>query len=121
MRVLAPGPRPQGPELQTILAADLSSTWLGVPWTGVAYLLGVAAVTLHFVAGGWGFFARLPRGASPVARRWVAWAAAALGVTLFVLFADVVVLHATGSRLFGSRAAAASSREPCPTPGASAP
>jgi succinate dehydrogenase / fumarate reductase cytochrome b subunit len=121
MRVLAPGPRPQGGELQTILAADLSSTWLGVPWTGVAYLLGAAAVTLHFVAGAWGFFARLPRGASAVARRWGAWAAAALGVTLFVLFADVVVLHATGSRLFGSRAPSPASQEPCPMPGASAP
>jgi succinate dehydrogenase / fumarate reductase cytochrome b subunit len=121
MRVLAPGPRPTGAELTTILSADLSSTWLGVPWIGLLYLVGAAAVTLHFVAGAWGFFARLPRGASPVARRSVAWAAAALGVTIFVLFADVIVLHATGSRLFGSHAPAPPSQEPCPLPAASAP
>jgi len=121
MRVLAPGPRPQGGELLTILAADLSSTWLGVPWVGVLYLLGAAAVTLHFVAGAWAFLVRLPRGGSPASRRWIAWAAAALGVTMFVLFADAVVLHATGSRLFGSRAPAPPSQEPCPLPAASAP
>jgi succinate dehydrogenase / fumarate reductase, cytochrome b subunit len=120
MRVLAPGPRPHGQELLTILAADLSSTWHGVPLAGVLYLVGAGAVTLHFVAGAWGFFARLPRGADPVMRRWVAWAAGALGVTLFAFFADAVVLHATGSRLFGSRAPAPPSHEPCPSPDSSA-
>jgi succinate dehydrogenase / fumarate reductase cytochrome b subunit len=120
MRVLAPGPRPHGAELSTILSNDLSSTRLGVPWMALGYLVGAGAVTLHFVVGAWGFFARLPRGADASARRWVAWVSAALGVTLFVLLADVVVLHATGSRLFGSRAPAAPSQEPCPLPDSSA-
>jgi len=115
MRVLSPGPRPHGGELLTILSADLSSTWHGVPWAGLVYLAGASAVTLHFVAGAWGFFARLPRGADPATRRWIAWAAAALGVTMFALFADVVVLHATGSRMFGSHAPPPPSLEPCPT------
>lgn len=121
MRTLSPGPRPQGGELSTILAADLSSTWLGVPWIGALYLVGAAAVTLHFVAGAWGFLARLPLGESPAARRWIAWAAAALGLTIFVLFADAVVLHATGARLFGLHAPAPASQEPCPMPSASTP
>jgi succinate dehydrogenase / fumarate reductase cytochrome b subunit len=116
MRVLSPGARPGGGELSTILSEDLSSTHLGVPWVGLAYLVGAGAVTLHFVAGAWGFFARLPRGADPASRRWVAWAAAGLGVTMFAFFADVVVLQATGARLFGSRAPDPPSAEPCPAP-----
>lgn len=120
VRALSPGPRLQGGEVLTILQEHLSSTWLGIPWGGLAYLVGAAAVVMHFAAGAWGFVARLPRAADPATRRWLAWAAGALGVTLFVLFANVAVLHATGARLFGSRAAQPPSREPCPMPDASA-
>jgi succinate dehydrogenase / fumarate reductase cytochrome b subunit len=119
MRLLSPGPRPRGGELLTILQSDLSSTWLGIPWGGLAYLVGTAAVTLHFAAGAWAFVARTPRGTDPTTRRWLAWTAGALGVTLWLFFADVTVLHSTGSRMFGSPAALPSSIQPCPLPDAS--
>ena len=43
-----------GGELATRLDADLSATWLGVPWRGLAYLVGTAAVTFHLAVGLWG-------------------------------------------------------------------
>lgn len=95
---------PDGGVLRTILEAKLSSTSYGVPWRALAYLVGSACVVFHFAAGLWGFFARTARGAEARARRLAAWSAGALGAVLWLLLADVVVLHATGARLFGSPA-----------------
>jgi succinate dehydrogenase / fumarate reductase cytochrome b subunit len=120
VKAISPGPRLEGGELLAILQMHLSSTWHGIPLSGLLYLFGAAAVTLHFVAGAWGFAARMPRAADPRTRRWLGWAAGALGVTLFAFFADVAVLHATGARLFGARAAPPPSHEPCPIPDSSA-
>jgi succinate dehydrogenase / fumarate reductase cytochrome b subunit len=120
LRLRALGPAPGAGELLTLLSADLSSTWHGVPWRGIGYLLGTGVVTFHFVAGLWGAFARSRRGTLASARRVAAWAAAALGATMWLLFVDVVVLHATGARLFGSPAPDARSTEPCPAPSADA-
>lgn len=92
-----------------------------MPWRGVAYLVGTGAVTFHFAAGLWGAFARSPRAALASTRRAAALAAAALGATMWLFFLDVVVLHATGARLFGSPASVPLSAEPCPAPSASGP
>jgi succinate dehydrogenase / fumarate reductase cytochrome b subunit len=113
-RGVAIGMRATG--LVALLSADLSSTWHGVPWRGALYLVGVAAVTFHFAAGLWGAFARSRHAELAQTRRVAAWAAVALGAIMWLLFTDVVVLHATGSRLFGSPAPDPPSSEPCPTP-----
>ncbi|HEY4013317.1 MAG TPA: hypothetical protein VGM06_08260 [Polyangiaceae bacterium] len=101
-------------ELETLLAADLSSVSHGVPWRGAAYLVGTACVTFHFAAGLWGWLAQRRPAAS---RRWTAWGAGALGAVIWLLLADVVVFHATGSRLFGSSDAVEAGlgpQPPCP-------
>ncbi len=116
MRAFSPGSRPPGGVLLTLLSANLSSTWRGVPLRGLAYLAGTFAVTVHFAAGLWGVLARTPRGRAPAMRRWLAWAAGTLGAVVFLLFVDVVVLHATGSRLLGRAAPPAVDAEPCPPP-----
>jgi succinate dehydrogenase/fumarate reductase cytochrome b subunit (b558 family) len=119
MRALAPGPRLTGGELATVLDADLSSTWISVPWAGLAYLVGSLAAVAHFAIGVWGFLARAGRTRDARARRWVGWAAGLLGFAMAAFLVDAAVLHATGSRLFGARAPDAASREPCPIPSAS--
>jgi succinate dehydrogenase/fumarate reductase cytochrome b subunit (b558 family) len=105
--------RPDGGVLLTLLAAELSSTWHGIPLRAVAYLAGSACVVFHFAAGLWGFFARTERGVEARARLWAAWAAAAVGASMWLLLVGTVVFHATGARLFGSPAAPVA-HEPCP-------
>jgi succinate dehydrogenase/fumarate reductase cytochrome b subunit (b558 family) len=112
---------PTGGELATRLAADLSSTWHGLPWRGAAYLVASGCIVFHFAAGLWGFFARTRRGADGRARRWVALGVATIGAAMWLLLADAVVFHATGARLVGSRAPDTSQIEPCPPPPGSAP
>ena len=114
LRFRAPGTRPSGGELLTVLSSDLSATSHGVPWWGVLYLAATGCVTFHFVVGLWGFFARSRAGGAPRARRWAAWSAAVLGAVMWLSFANVVVLHASGARLFGAAASEPGSGEPCP-------
>jgi succinate dehydrogenase / fumarate reductase cytochrome b subunit len=121
VHAFASGPRPQGGELLTMLSADLSSTSYGVPWRGALYLVGTLAVTGHLALGVWGMLARTPRGSAAVNRRRLAWAAGALGAAMWLVCVDVVVLHATGSRLVGQVAPPPVSHEPCPPPGTSPP
>jgi succinate dehydrogenase/fumarate reductase cytochrome b subunit len=121
-RFRTPGARLGGSELGTLVAADLSATWGGVPWRGVAYLAGTACVAFHFAAGVWGFLAALPALAQSARRRtWAAWGAAALGGALWIAFANLVVFHATGARLLGVPAEAEGGGEPCPAPDAHRP
>ncbi|MDP9000124.1 MAG: hypothetical protein M3O46_08435, partial [Myxococcota bacterium] len=77
-----------GDELATVLEADLSSMWQGLPWRGALYLLGTACVTFHFVAGVWAFFAKTHAGNSARARNWAAWGAAGCGAALWMLLAS---------------------------------
>lgn len=116
MHVLGRGARLDGAELLTVLSADLSSTAWGVPWRGVLYLVGTGAVTLHFAVGCWTFLARTRLGAEARARRTAAWAAVVVGGAMWLLFVDVVVLHATGARLFGHAAPPPVTAVPCPAP-----
>lgn len=121
LRFHAPGARPGGAALLTTLDAHLSSMWHGLPLRAIAYLLGSACVCFHLAAGLWGFFAATPRGEGERTRRRAAWWAAAVGVILWALFADVVVFHATGARLFGGAPGPALPSTPCPPPSVPAP
>jgi succinate dehydrogenase / fumarate reductase, cytochrome b subunit len=115
LRFRVPGARLGGAEIATLLVADLSSTWHGVPWRGAAYLAGTGCVTLHFVAGLWAFVVRTRAGEGARTRRWAGWAAAVIGAAMWLLLVNVVVFEATGARLFGGPAEEAQgSREPCP-------
>ncbi len=109
-------PRPSGAELLTWLTADLSSTFHGWPLFAASYLFASACMTFHFVAGSWGVFATTRLGAENArARRWTAWAAALGGVALWLIFANAIVLDATGARLFGNAPPEdAPGAEPCP-------
>ncbi len=111
------GARLRGDELATLLDAELSSLAHGVPWRGLAYLFAAACVTFHFVCGLWGFFATSRSGRERARwRRWAAWGAVAGGLAMWVAFADVVVLRATGARLFGAEAQEPASPASCPGP-----
>jgi succinate dehydrogenase/fumarate reductase cytochrome b subunit (b558 family) len=115
LRFRMPAARLTGHELSTVLVADLSSTWHGVPWRGVAYLVGTACVTFHFASGLWALVVTTREGMSAVARKGTAWAAAAIGAAIWVLFANIVVFHATGARLFGgAEARDDGAGSPCP-------
>jgi succinate dehydrogenase / fumarate reductase cytochrome b subunit len=112
--------RPSGAALLSTLDASLSSMWHGLPARAVIYVLGSAAVCFHLGVGLWGAFAGTARGQDAVARRRAVWWSAAVGAILWLLFADVVVFHATGARLFGSGASSTSAASlPCPAPSAS--
>jgi succinate dehydrogenase / fumarate reductase cytochrome b subunit len=115
-RFRMPGTRLDGTQLGTSLAADLSATWLGVPWRGAAYLVGTGCVTFHFAAGLWGVFLAESRGSEGAHRRkWAVWVAAAVGSAVWIAFASIVVFHATGARLFGEPAVEnGNPNDPCP-------
>jgi succinate dehydrogenase/fumarate reductase cytochrome b subunit len=107
--------RLDGGAAASALVADLSTTSHGIPWQGFAYLVGVACVAFHFAAGVWGFFVSSARERMrPEIRRLTAWVAAAFGIAMWAILTDVVVLHATGSVLFG--AGPEGPAEPCPAP-----
>ncbi len=110
------GARASGTELGTLVAADLSSTWTGIPWRAAAYLVGTACVTFHLAAGLWGFLAASPRGEGSLRRKWTAWGAGAVGAAVWVTVVNIVVFQATGARLIGNPAAESGGDEPCPKP-----
>ena len=120
LRFRTPGARPGGGVLLSLLDADLSSVRYGLPWRAIAYLLGTGCVCFHFAAGLWGYFAATPRGEAARARRRAAWWAGAVGATMWILFVDVAVYHATGTRLLGGSPAPDAPTAPCPPPSASA-
>jgi len=117
LRFRAPGARLGGAELATVLDADLSTASHGVPWRALAYLAGAACASFHFACGLWAFFALTPAGrAFPVRARRAGWGAVALGVALWLGFANVVVLRATGATLFGGERRDSVRAPPCPSP-----
>jgi succinate dehydrogenase / fumarate reductase cytochrome b subunit len=121
VRFHVPGMRLGGGELATVLDAQLSTTWHGVPWPGLVYLAGTACVTFHFACGLWGFYATTRAGReSAVRRRRAAWGALGLGLLMWATFTDVVVLRATGAALLGGESAPPATR-PCPAPASSGP
>jgi succinate dehydrogenase / fumarate reductase cytochrome b subunit len=121
IRFRTPGTRQGGAELLAALAWDLSSTWHGVPWRGALYLGAAGCVAFHFAAGLWGVLAPRWKGAGGRDRRLrlaTAWGAGAFGALLWLMLADAVVLHATGTPFIGLPAPDPASSEPCPAPSA---
>jgi hypothetical protein len=112
-----------GHEVATLLARDLSWTWHGLPWRGLAYLVGAACATFHLGAASWGLFASSrPGQAGPRSRVRAAWAIGTVSFAIWLGFADVVVMHATGAPLFGGAPPGyeLDSTGPCPAPGINA-
>lgn len=106
----------------TVLAAHLSratgsAAGLLMPWTAVFYLVGLAATTLHFAAGTWGYAVRTGRAPDAKSKRQVAIGAALGGALLFGVSSLTVIGVATGAPLF----APVAESPPCPTPAESAP
>jgi succinate dehydrogenase/fumarate reductase cytochrome b subunit len=91
------GLRPEA--FSTVLAAHLSSTWAGVPWFALLYLLGIAAAALHLANGLFSATSAWRASADPGGRRRVRIVTAALGVGLFLLGSATVLGFATGLRL----------------------
>jgi len=120
LRFREPLVRPSGAALLSVLDSHLSSMSHGLPWRAVVYLLGSACVCFHFAAGAWGAFAATPRGAGARSRRRAAWWSVAVGTLLWVLFADVVIYHATGTRLLGGAPRDEATAPPCPAGSSSA-
>lgn len=120
LRFSEPPLRPSGAALLSVLDSHLSSMSHGLPLRAVAYLLGSACVCFHFAAGTWGAFAATPRGERARSRRRAAWWSVAVGTILWLLYADVVVYHATGARLLGGTPHTDGTTAPCPEGSASA-
>jgi succinate dehydrogenase/fumarate reductase cytochrome b subunit len=105
--------------LHTFVAAELSQASGGalVPWRALAYLVGLAATTLHFATGMWGYWVRTKRAVTPKDKRNVAILFGALGSALFGISSLTVLTFATGAPLF----LGAPEPPPCPLPPLSAP
>jgi succinate dehydrogenase / fumarate reductase, cytochrome b subunit len=117
LRFHSPGVHLSGGELATLLDASLSATSHGVPWCGIAYLVGTACVAFHFACGLWGFFALSRAGReSARGRARAAWGAVGIGIALWLGFANVVVFRATGSPIFGAAVETPAPSAPCPLP-----
>lgn len=105
--------------LYTTLTARLSSTWGGVPFVALFYVLGVLAVAAHLSNGLFAATAAWNIGVSPSGRRTARIATLALGGVLFVAGAGAAVALATGTRLLpGADGDSAAVAVPC---GSSAP
>ncbi len=81
--------------LYSTMAANLSSTAVGVPWRALFYVLGIAAIAIHLANGLHAGAAKL----EPPARRRVRIATVALGLGIFVVGSATVIGLATGTRL----------------------
>lgn len=85
-----------------MLGGSLSSTWAGVPLTGLGYALGLSACIFHFANGLRSFADRWGLVRSSRGRALTAAAAAAVGLALFSATTPVVVYLATGWRMIGA-------------------
>ncbi len=91
----------------TFLASYLSSgtssaAGVLIPWNALFYLVGLAATTIHFAAGTWGYLVRTKRAATVEGKRRLAFGLGLAGTALFTLSSATVVALATGSPLFVS-------------------
>jgi succinate dehydrogenase/fumarate reductase cytochrome b subunit len=119
VRFHEPSSRLDGPALATVLDADLSTVARGIPWRGIVYLAGSGCVVFHFACGVWGFVRSSDLQAGrmrPRFQRYGVWGAVTLGVVLWLGFADVIVLRATGAKLFGGERADVIPSVPCMVP-----
>lgn len=100
--------------LYTTLTARLSSTWAGVPFIALFYVLGLFAVAVHLANGLFAATAAWNVAASPSGRRRARIATLALGGVLFAVGASTVIALATGTRLLpGADGDSAAVEVPC--------
>ncbi len=83
-------------ELYPTLVAKLSATQAGVPWLSLAYLLGIGACTFHLAVGLWTFGVRWGLLTTRRARSWSGAAVVVVGLVVFGLGANTVLVLATG-------------------------
>ncbi len=107
--------------VHTYLTAHLSNasgsaTGVLIPWTALFYLVGLAATTLHFAAGTWGYCVRTNRASTKEGKRKLALVTGLAGALLFGVSSATVISLATGSPLYASVEETA----PCPAPPLSA-
>lgn len=86
--------------VHTALVAQLSSSWIGVPWVAIFYLVGIGATAAHFSNGLFATTASWRAGRGAAADRRMRIGAVALGLALFTVGAATVIGLATGPRLF---------------------
>jgi succinate dehydrogenase/fumarate reductase cytochrome b subunit len=84
-----------------VLSRDLSSTWHGVPFVALGYLVGTAATLAHFGLALWAYLPATGFVLATGVRRALGWALVVGGTLLFVGASDTILFFATGSRLFG--------------------
>ncbi len=77
-------------------AHDLSWVRWGVPWIGIAYVVGLASVAFHLANGVVRFATSWGLTGSERGVRRLAWASGVFGVALFTLGLSTVVFFATG-------------------------
>jgi len=82
------------------LCAHMSSTLMGVPLVGLAYVLGIAACVFHFANGLWGFCASWGITQSRASQRLSAVAFGVAGLLVFLLGINTTLYFATGARFF---------------------
>ena len=100
--------------LYTTLTAHLSSTWAGVPFVALLYILGIFAATVHLANGLFAASAMWNLGLSPAGRRKIRLVTAALGLLLFLVGTATVIGLATGTRLLsGAAGDSAPPQAPC--------
>jgi succinate dehydrogenase / fumarate reductase, cytochrome b subunit len=103
--------------LYTVLTAHLSSTWLGVPWIALGYLLGLLAVCFHLANGLFAATASWKVGVdaagSSTGRKRVRIVTVGLGLILFVVGTATVIGLATGTRLLPGADGDSGPQAPC--------
>jgi succinate dehydrogenase / fumarate reductase cytochrome b subunit len=107
--------------LYTRLTAHLSSTWWGVPWIAIGYLLGLAAACFHFANGVAAYWVDTRGVTEPAARRRVALQWGALGLVMFLGGVVTVMSLATGAPLFAEERPSPSCGPAAPSPNPSPP
>jgi succinate dehydrogenase / fumarate reductase cytochrome b subunit len=91
--------------IRSLLAADLSSTVIGVPLCGLVYFAGTACACF-FIFGRWTFGGGLSSEPQRFPERALRRCAAAVGILLWLLFANVIIFYATGAAWLGAPSSA---------------
>lgn len=90
----------QAGDFYQTLESRLSATYGGIPWTALAYLLGLTATVFHFANGLAVFWTSWGYAGTPEGQARAALASWGLGAVLYALGIASVLFFATGSRLY---------------------
>lgn len=100
--------------LYTTLTGRLSSTWAGVPWVALFYLLGLLAAVAHLSNGLYAATGAWKIASSEAGRRRMRVATTGVGLILFLIGGATVMGLATGTRLLpGADDDSAAPSAPC--------